>query len=274
MTTIPVSAVLITRDAEAHLERVLAAVARCDDLVVLDSGSSDRTREIVLAAGGRFLEHPFEGYGPQKRRAVELARHDWVLAVDADEVLDSVAQQAVAEIDWATADPAACWRVRRRPFVGRREIRHGHWVPDRVLRIFNRRCHTFSADPVHESVRSTGPVLDLDGSLLHFSYPDLAAVFRPELHRLKAERYRRQGRRAGAVLLAARASGVFLRSLVLRRGFLDGPAGVVVALAGAVGAVVGLALASDAAAAGSSPASAMIPRARPGCPGAQEENDG
>jgi hypothetical protein len=102
-----------------------------------------------------------------------------------------------------------------------------------VVRVFNRRHHAVSADPVHESVRPTGPVRRLDGSLLHFTAVDLAEVFRPDYYRLKAVVYRQRSRRAGAPVLALRAAGAFLRSYLLRAGFLDGSAGVVVAVAAA-----------------------------------------
>jgi glycosyltransferase involved in cell wall biosynthesis len=241
----PVSAVLITRDAEQHLERVLRAVALCAETVILDSGSQDNTRRIARAADARWYEHPFDGYGPQKRRAVALATYDWVLSIDADEVLDPSAACAIRSIDWSAQDAAACWQVRRRPFIGTREIRHGHWVPDLVVRLFNRSRHDFSSDLVHESVRPTGPVHTLAGSLLHYSYQDLAEVYRADYHRLKAELHRRRGRRATGAQLALRAAVAFVRSYLLRRGFLDGPAGVVVALAGAASAVTGLAMASE-----------------------------
>ena len=242
----PVSAVLITRDAELYLDRVLGALKCCDEIVVLDSGSSDATKTIASGHGVSWFERPFDGFGSQKRQAVVRARHDWVLAIDADEVLAPEAAAAITAIDWPTQDPSVCWRVRRRPFVGSREIRHGHWNPDWVVRLFHRRHHDFSSSPIHESVVPTGPVRTLPGHLLHFSYRDLGEVIRTDYHRLKAQRYRDQGRRAGGVTLAARATWKFFYSYVLRRGFLDGPHGVVIALAGAVNAVMGLALASEA----------------------------
>ncbi len=244
---LPVSAVLITLDAERHLDAVLDAVAACDDIVLLDSGSADRTREIAAAHGARWHEHPFDGFGAQKNRAVALARHDRILSLDADEVLDETARAAFEGIHWAAADPRVCWRIRRRNFIGEREIRHGHWGRDRVVRLFDRRKHRFTDEPVHESVLPTGPVHDLPGSLRHYSYPDAAALFRPDYHRRKAGRYRDRGRRAAAPALVARAGWAFVSSYVLRRGFLDGRLGVVVALASAVNAVVGLAMASGAA---------------------------
>jgi glycosyltransferase involved in cell wall biosynthesis len=239
------SAVLITRDAERHLEQVLAPLEVCAEILILDSGSQDRTRAIAAAHGAAWHEHAFEGYGPAKRRAVALAAFDWVLLIDGDEVLDERAAAALAAVDWAAADPRQCWSLRRRPFIGDREIRHGDWAPDWVVRVFHRRHHEVSADLVHESVRPSRPVRRLDGSLLHYTAADLAAVFRPDYYRLKAAVYRRRGRRTGAPMLALRAAAAFLRSYLLRAGFLDGAAGVVVAVAAAANAVTGLALAAS-----------------------------
>jgi glycosyltransferase involved in cell wall biosynthesis len=237
--------VLITRNAEAHLHRVLEPLTVCAETVVLDSGSTDRTREIALEHGAQWFEHPFEGYGPQKRRAVALARHDWVLSVDADEVLDAEAVSGLIGIDWPDADLRTCWRLRRRTYIGRREIRHGHWKTDRPVRLFNRRVTGFSAALVHESIRITTRVRDLPGCLHHFSYADLSEVIRLDYHRLKAVRYRQAGRRAGTGVLAARALWASFHSFVIRAGFLEGGAGVVIALAAAVNATMGLAMASD-----------------------------
>jgi glycosyltransferase involved in cell wall biosynthesis len=243
--SVPISAVLITNNAEEHLDQVLGALRCCGEIVVLDSGSTDRTREIASEHRASWFERPFDGYGPQKRHAVVRACHDWILAIDADEVLDDEAGAAVAAIDWEQQDPSLCWRMRRRSFIGRREIRHGHWNPDWVVRLFHRGHHDFSSAPIHESVTPTVAVRTLPGSLIHYSYRDLGEVIRMDYHRLKADRYRDQGRRANGPVLAARATWAFFYSYVIRRGFLDGPAGVVVALAGSVNAVMGLALASE-----------------------------
>ena len=245
-STVPVSAVVITLNAERWLEAVLRPLAAFDEVLILDSGSTDRTREIASAFGALWHEHPFDGYGPQKSRAVELAHNDWVLSIDADEILDEDAAEAILAIDWATQDLEACWTVRRRPFVGAREIFHGRRMPDLVVRLFNRRRHTFGPTPVHESIVPHGPVHHLPGSMAHHSHDDLASLFRADYHRLKAAQYRRAGRTTpGAFDLAGRAAWAFFYSLILRRGFLDGPAGVAVALSGAVNAVLGLALAGE-----------------------------
>lgn len=242
---IPVSAVVITKNAEKHLDAALESLAICDEIVVLDSGSTDGTREIARKHGARSRVHRFDGYGAQKRRAVALANHDWILSVDADEVLDHGAVMGMAAIPWPSADLLTCWRIRRRTFVGRREILHGHWKTEKPVRIFNRLVTGFSDEPVHESVRATTRVRDLPGALLHYSYGDLGDVIRLDFHRLKAIRYRQAGRRAGGGLLALRAVWSAFHSYVLRGGCLEGGAGVVIALSAAVNATMGLAMASE-----------------------------
>ena len=255
-SSIPVSAVIITKNAEAHLDQCLGSLAVCSEIVILDSGSTDRTREIALRHGARWHECSFEGYGPQKCRAVKLASHDWILSIDSDEVLDHGAVTAIAGVNWPSADLLTCWRIRRRTFIGDREIKHGHWSTERPVRIFNRLVTGFEPVLVHESVRPTTRARDLPGSLLHYSYRDLSEIIRLDFHRLKAVRYRRAGRRAGGGLMALRAAWAGFHSFVLRAGYLEGGAGVVIALAAAVNATMGLAMASETEAA--------KPRAVPG----------
>jgi len=227
---LPISAVIITRDAERHLADVLAACDCCAERLVLDSGSTDGTERIVREAGGRFERQEFLGYGPQKRRAVELATHDWILSLDADEILDEAARAAVAGVD--LSDPAACWSFRRRTFIGRREIHHGPWGRERVLRLFNRRTAAFKPLLVHEEVEASRPPTPLAGSILHYGYADLADVIRRPLRYapLKAEVMRRKGQRVAAWSLPFRGGSAFLRSYVAKGGWRDGAAGFVIAV--------------------------------------------
>ena len=239
----PLSAVIITLNAERHLERVLTALTGvCSEIVILDSGSTDDTRIIAERHGVRFSVQPFAGYGAQKRAAVALATHDWVLELDADEILDEQARNGLRSLE--LADPKTCWRIRRRNHVGRREIRYGHWSPDWCLRLFHRRQHNFSTAAVHEAVHPSGAVKTLPGSILHYGYVDLVDIFRMKYHRMKADDYRERGRRTGSAALAVRAGWAFFHSYVLRRGFLDGQAGVMIAVSAAMNATLGLAQAS------------------------------
>ena len=244
--TIRVSAVLIVLDGERHLDRVLAALSFCAEILVVDSGSSDGTIAIATRHGARVVHQDFLGYGAQKRKAVELARHDWILAIDDDEVLDYEAAATIQVLD--LADPTRAWQLRRRTYIGAREVRYGQWRPDLSLRLFNRTCATFSADVVHEAVVPAGAVLTLPGSLHHFSFHDHADVFArlAGYARAKAGKYRARGRgRPWAAALIFRAGWGFLRSFVFKLGFRDGVAGVVVALSVAVDSAIGLAMAGE-----------------------------
>ncbi len=242
----PISAVMIVLNGARHLPTSLPPLlAACAEVLVLDSGSTDGSQELARTLGARVEHQDFLGFGPQKRCATALARHDWVLSIDADEVLDAEAARSLVGLE--LSDARRAFRVRRRNHIGTREVRHGAWNPDWCLRLFNRTLSGFSADQVHEAVRHAGPVATLPGSLLHYGYADLAEVFTRcgGYARLKAARYRASGRRAGAAVLALRAATAFTKSYVVKLGALDGAAGLVVALSTAVDAVVPLALASE-----------------------------
>jgi glycosyltransferase involved in cell wall biosynthesis len=235
---LPLSAVIIARDAGPRFAAVLGSLGMCADVLVLDSGSTDGTVELARAAGARVERQPFLGYGPQKRRGVELAAHDWILSIDADELLDAEAQAACRGLD--LSDPAACWAIRRRTFVGDREVRHGAWRDERVLRVFNRTTAAFKNLPVHEEVVAARAPRLLAGSILHYSFADPIAVLERSLRyaRLKAGIMRSRGESPGPWPLPARAVAAFLKSYLLRGGWRDGGIGFVVALSRAIDSTV------------------------------------
>ena len=227
---LPISAVVITRDAAQHLASVLASADMCAERLVLDSGSSDGTTGIAATAGARVEHQAFLGYGPQKCRAVELATHDWILSLDADEVLDDEARTAILGLNFS--DPSTCWSIQRRTFIGRREIRHGPWRNDRVLRLFNRRTAGFKPLPVHEEVVAAGRPVLLPGAILHYSYASCTDVIMRSLRYapLKAGIMRHKGQRPRAIMLPFRGLTAFLKNYLVRGGWRDGAAGFVVAL--------------------------------------------
>ncbi|NDC63871.1 MAG: glycosyltransferase family 2 protein, partial [Planctomycetia bacterium] len=227
----PISAVIITLDGARRIGAVLDAVSSCAERLVLDSGSTDDTVALAAAAGARVVHQPFLGYGPQKRRAVELAAHDWVLSLDDDEVLDDEAREAIRSVD--LSDPSACWAIRRRTFIGPREIRHGPWRNERVLRLFNRRTAAFKPLAVHEDVQSRRKPTLLPGSILHYSYETTADVLARSLRYapLKAEVMRASGQGAAAWMLPLRGMAAFVRAYCLRGGWRDGGAGFTIAVA-------------------------------------------
>lgn len=224
-----IGAIIITRNEERNLPQCLAGLAWCDEIVVLDHASADRTVELARAAGARVQQcTDWPGFGAQKNRALAMAGCDWVLSIDADE---RVSEQLAREIRAAVAEPgdAAAFSMPRLSSYCGQFMRHGGWYPDRVVRLFRRGSARFSDDLVHESLRVDGPVARLRNDLLHISYRSLEDVLD------KMNRYSS----AGAVKAAAGRGGVldallhgfwaFVRTYVLRRGFLDGRLGFVLA---------------------------------------------
>jgi len=182
----------------------------------------------MMAATGRAAAAPISAVVITRNAAARLAD---VLAADADEVLDAEARAAVQAAD--RTDPVACYSFHRRTFVGRREIRHGAWSDDRVLRLFNRRTAAFKPLPVHEEVESSRPPALLSGSILHYSYASCADVLARSLRYapLKAAIMRGKGQTTGTVTMPIRGLTAFLKSYLARGGWRDGAAGFVIALA-------------------------------------------
>lgn len=236
--TKPISMVMITLDGAKHLDGVLDSAVFCDERLVLDSGSTDGTVAIATAAGARVEHCPFLGYGRQKQRAVEMAVHDWILSLDDDERLDEEAARAIADLD--LSDPSACWEIRRRTFVGNTEISHGVWGNEYVLRLFNRRTAGFLPLAVHEQVRSERPPRRLPGSIKHMSFETSSEILTRSIRyaRLKAQIMAEKGQRTSVLEILGRGLGGFLKSYLLKRGFLDGGPGFVVALSRVIDATL------------------------------------
>jgi glycosyltransferase involved in cell wall biosynthesis len=229
---LPLSAVLITKNASSQLGECLAAVAFCDEVLVVDSGSGDGTPELAEACGARVIRSHWRGFGPQKHYAVSQAAHDWVLCVDADE---RVSPALRASIETALAAPAfSAYRFPRcNRFLGR-YLRHGEGYPDWSLRLFDRRRARWSDDAVHEKVIADGPVGSLPGDLLHDSAETLDNYLAKQetYTTLAAREARARGRRASLVRQLLSPAVRFVKFYFLRLGFLDGYPGLVHILIG------------------------------------------
>jgi glycosyltransferase involved in cell wall biosynthesis len=221
------SAVIITKNAASSLGECLASVAFADELLVVDSGSTDGTPALAKARGARVLEHAWLGFGAQKRFAVEAAAHDWVLCVDADERVSPALREAIAR-ELAAPGARAYAVARCNRFLGR-WLRHGEGYPDRSVRLFHRAHARWSDDPVHEKVVTGGRVGTLAGDLLHDSAETLEKYLDKQNRytSLQAERLRATGRRATVLHLALAPALRFVKFYVLRLGFLDGAPGLV-----------------------------------------------
>ena len=207
----PLSAVLITRNAAALLESCLDSLAFADEIVVVDSASTDATAELAARKGARVVQKEWLGFGRQKQFAVEQAAHDWVLCLDADE---RVSPELARSIERALAAPVSpVYRMaRRNRFLGR-WLAHGEGYPDWSLRLFHRAHASWSNDDVHEAVLTTAEVGPLEGDLMHDSAEDVATYMAKQNRytSLHAQALFRQGVRAGYWRLAASPLARFIK---------------------------------------------------------------
>jgi glycosyltransferase involved in cell wall biosynthesis len=222
----PLSAVLITRNAAAVLEPCLESLAFADEIVVVDSGSSDGTAEIAGRCGARLVQKEWLGFGRQKQYAVDQARHDWVLCLDADE---TVSPRLAASILAALAGPVSpVYRMpRRNRFLGR-WLSHGEGYPDWSPRLFNRMNARWSDDLVHEKVLYAVTPGTLQGDLMHDSSDDLTAYLdrQNRYTTLAARQAYELGRSASLFHLVMSPVVRFFKFYVFRLGFLDGMPGL------------------------------------------------
>ena len=225
-TRAPLSAVLITRNAAAVLEPCLESIAFADEIVVVDAASTDATLQIAARRGARVVQREWLGFGRQKQFAVEQAKHDWVLCLDADE---RVSRELAASIQAVLAAPAApVFRMpRRNRFLGR-WLAHGEGYPDWSPRLFNRLNARWSDDLVHEKVLYSVTPGTLKGDLLHDPGDDLSAYLERQNRytTLAARQAYDLGRSAGVLHLLLSPVVRFFKFYVLRLGFLDGVPGL------------------------------------------------
>ncbi|MDX1380866.1 MAG: glycosyltransferase family 2 protein [Xanthomonadales bacterium] len=221
------SLVLTTLDNAGTLAAAIRSVPFADEVLVLDSHSSDDTVEIARTLGGRVVQESFRGYGPQKQRAVDLAAPDWVLLLDADEAVDEVLAAAICET-LSVGPRAAGYRLRREEWLYWRWPAPGTGLTDH-LRLFDRRRMRMSEHPVHAAPVVDGPVAVLPGRLRHYGQRDLdAQVARINDYSSQAAAWRiARGRPLAGLRLLLAPPLAFLREYLLRRQFLNGWAGLI-----------------------------------------------
>jgi glycosyltransferase involved in cell wall biosynthesis len=226
------SACIITLNEADRIEACLDSLAFCDEIVVVDSGSTDGTRERAAAKGARVIERAFEGYRAQKAFAVSAARNDWVLCLDADERVTPELRASIERAREADFADAAGYRCARLTEYFGAPLRHGNAYPDRVLRLFDRHRGGWRGErEIHEHASVDGAVATLAGDLDHHAYRSLAdQLARLERYaRMMAEHMHARGRRASIANIVLNPWWRFVRGYVLRAGFLDGWRGLVFA---------------------------------------------
>jgi len=227
-----VSACVIARDDETTIDACLRSLGWVDEcVVVIDERSRDATEQRARAAGARVMVHPYEGNIEQKNFALDQLKSEWVLVLDADEVLSP--ELTVRMRDWLEGAPSACAAAelnRVTHYLGRWH-RHGDFYPDWQLRLFRRGCGRFEGMNPHGRAVVRGESVRLEGDLEHYSYKDLADQIErvQAFSSIEAAELGRRGRRARISDIVLRPIARFLRAYVLKRGFLDGFPGFVVA---------------------------------------------
>ena len=229
------SVILITKNEETNLKDCLESVSFADEIIVVDSQSSDKTQEIARSFGAKLeITSDWPGFGPQKNRALNLATQDWVLSIDADErVTPELKQEILTAI--ASPNAADCYAIPRSSWYCGRFMKHSGWYPDYVDRLFKRGSAKFSDHLVHERLLPTGSSGKLNNHFLHYSYRDFSQVLKKVdvYSSAAAQQAFKQGKKGGLGEALIHGFWAFFRTYVLRRGFLDGKHGLALAISNA-----------------------------------------
>lgn len=225
------SVVIIARNEEASLPRCLESVRWADEIIVGDSGSSDRTVEVARDLGAKVFCYDWRGFGPAKQGAVDRAEGEWILSLDADEEVTRELAMEIRSVLERDDHVAGYYLPRRTEFLGRWML-HGGWYPDHVLRLFRKDRGSFTSALVHEAVRVDGPTVRLTNDLLHYSYPTLDRYL-DKFNRyttLAANEAFQMGQRTSLTRLIVNPCAKFIKQYILKAGFLDGAEGLLLAI--------------------------------------------
>ncbi len=226
-----ISACLVAMNEEDRIGDCLASLDFCDEIIVVDSHSIDATREIAAVAGARVIERDWAGHRAQKQFAVEQASHDWILALDADERLSPELRREILALREAGFADTAGWSMPRLSYYLGRWIRYGSWYPNRQLRLFDRRHGHWGGNEPHDRWETKGRVGLLGSNLLHEPYRSFDEHIRTlnAYASISAAWLHEQGRKATVLDILLRPPLRFVRGFVLKRGFLLGWRGLILA---------------------------------------------
>jgi glycosyltransferase involved in cell wall biosynthesis len=232
MEGLSLSIVIIALNEEANLARTLASVAWADEIIVVDCGSTDRTREVAESFQAKFYTEPWKGFAAQKNSALAKASGDWVLSLDADEEVEPALADEIRAVLAANPSVAGFWIPRKNFFLGR-WIKHGSFYPDPKLRLFRRGAGHFERRLVHEDISLDGTSARLQHHLLHHAYPTLEDYIE-HMNRYSSlgaqMAVEKRPRGFSFVDIVVRPKLTFFYNYVLRLGFLDGREGLLLHL--------------------------------------------
>ncbi len=229
-----ISATIVAFNEERNIARAIRSLQRsgcADEVLVVDSGSTDKTRQIAAELGARVIEEPWRGYAAQKNFAAASAVNDWILSIDADEELTPGLASEIAALKTKKPTQFDGWAMPRLARYLGRWIRHSGWYPDRKVRLYHRDRAAWEGEYVHESVRVNGEAGELQNDLLHYTCDSLSEHLRTldRYTSLAAQELAASRKPVPFHRLIADPPWTFLRSYVVQRGFLDGAHGFLIA---------------------------------------------
>lgn len=227
---VKISATIIAFNEERNIVRAIESLRCCDEIIVVDSGSTDRTVELATNLGARVVDNPWSGYSSQKNFASEQAANDWILSIDADESLSEALEGEIWQIKKNGPRYDGYTVPRLAQYLGR-WILHSGWYPDRKIRLFDRKRARWVGEYVHESVSVEGRVGHLKSNLLHFTCSSLSEHLKTmdQYTTLAAEQIVAKKAQIGLTHLLAEPVWTFVRTYFFKRGYLDGTEGLAIA---------------------------------------------
>jgi glycosyltransferase involved in cell wall biosynthesis len=225
-----ITATIITLNEERNIARSIESLRCCDEILIVDSGSTDRTVELAQNLGARVIEAGWRGYATQKNWAAEQAANDWILSIDADEALSEALEAEIWNLKKTGPRYDGYTMPRLARYLGR-WILHSGWYPDRKLRLYDRRKANWVGEFVHESVQVSGPVGHLESNILHFTCDSLSEHLRTldRYTTLAAQELAARKTKVSLTRVILDPAWTFLKTYFLQRGFLDGLEGLTIA---------------------------------------------
>ncbi|HAM52019.1 MAG TPA: LPS biosynthesis protein [Nitrospiraceae bacterium] len=223
------SVAIITKNEEKNLPDCLKSVSFADDIVVVDSGSTDRTVELARGFGCRVFVEQWKGYGPQKNTAIDKCSHDWVLVLDADERVAEETKEVIAKV--LEKPEAVAYTLRRKNYLHGKWLKHSGYWPDRQIRLVSKDRGSFHG-VIHERWEANGTIQDLDAHIEHYAFSDYTDMLTTlnDYSSIIARELHASGIRTNSAAPLYHGIGMFLKIYFIERGFLDGIDGLVTAL--------------------------------------------
>ena len=235
MTIPTLSVVIITKNEQDNVKKCLESIKWANEVIILDSGSADKTVEICKHYTNQVYSTDWPGFGIQKQRALDLSTGDWVLSIDADEIVSLQLKNEILEKIKSKSNVDA-YLIPRLSWYQGKCIRHSGWYPDYVLRLAKRSTARFTPDKVHERLKVSGTVGKLSSDILHYPYRNISHHIQKmnTYSSLSAEQMFAQGRKVNWILVILKPSFAFFRAYILKQGFLDGWPGLSVSISTAL----------------------------------------